>query len=1221
MVDWLTIWGVTRAAGLVFKPILEELATESAKDYAKDFFKDCLKQVIRLPEKDAQKEAYGKALKEFLQFVQQELEDADYQDAQIKQFTEPLRQLIQQDAIAAALGRAFEADCKGLDLQLLAQTWQGLNPPTLPPDFSWERVSKRYLKRVKAIVHESDQLRPIFAAQTQTAMAEGVQELVGIAPEFDLARYAEGLREQHSYPKLESLDAIAVHYSGLKLWKVFVPQNVRECQEFLPQVYEIPKEHGRRLRQSGQLDEVELVEAELERSRRVYIEQPIRSVLEVVGDPMSLTGALGNLLLRYDGSIRYDGSARYNSALPRVVILGDPGSGKSTLLQYIALVWAERPLAELPLHPIPLLLELRTYARDKQTGKCQDLLEFIHAGNVICRLNQQQLHDTLKTGQAIALFDGIDEVFDSSLQDEVVTDIHRFTNDYPTVQVIVTSRWLGYKAQQLRAAGFQHFMLQDLDEAKIAAFMQRWHDLTFADTADKQRKQERLQKAIQESKAIRELAGNPLLLTMMAILNRNQELPRDRPELYNQASRVLLHQWDVERALVEDQRLDPKTIDYRDKQAMLRKVAYHMQSSAKGLAGNIISASDLESILAEYLKAIEIEQPRTAARLMIQQLRTRNFILCYLGADSYAFVHRTFLEYFCAWEFIDQFEKQRILTEEQLEKEVFDQHWQDESWHEVLRLICGMIGEQIAGKMVKSLIHQNNKSGKFTHLFLAADCLTEIRNQPVIKQISTQLLDRLMTIADWGELYYDECIQKIGKIDQGTPEAWSWFKSHIYFREVGYHQSDPAIEVIIQNYRDYPETLTWLKSCVQSNDWCLQFAAVHGLCMGWKDHPETFTILKSLAQTNKNSIASEQALRGIAKHYRDDPNILPWLKSCLHVDREERLRGAVIEALAQYYGDDPETLLLIKSHLQSDESEWVQRETIRALVRYYRDDPETLLLIKSHLKSHLQSDERGWVRGEAIRALVQYYRDDPETLPLIKSHLQSDENEKVRRETIRALAQYYRDDPETLLLIKSHLQSDESEAIRSGAIELLAQYYGDDPETLLLIKSHLQSDERGRVRGEAIEVLAQYYRDDPETLPLIKSHLQSDENERVRCRAIQALAQYYRDDPELLFILRLHTQSDKDAGVRVAAMRELIKCRRIVPDMFEFLSDRALHDPFEGEYDWQDNPRQNALKAIVVIYPGNPQILELLSDRAQNDPDEQVREFAKQQLAKLETQK
>ena len=74
MVDWLIIWGVAEAAGILVKPILEDLAKESAKDYAKDFFKDCLKKVIRLPEKDVQKEAYGRALKEFLELVHQELE-------------------------------------------------------------------------------------------------------------------------------------------------------------------------------------------------------------------------------------------------------------------------------------------------------------------------------------------------------------------------------------------------------------------------------------------------------------------------------------------------------------------------------------------------------------------------------------------------------------------------------------------------------------------------------------------------------------------------------------------------------------------------------------------------------------------------------------------------------------------------------------------------------------------------------------------------------------------------------------------------------------------------------------------------------------------------------------------------------------------------------------------------------------------------------------------
>jgi predicted NACHT family NTPase len=165
------------------------------------------------------------------------------------------------------------------------------------------------------------------------------------------------------------------------------------------------------------------------------------------------------------------------------------------------------------------------------------------------------------------LFDGLDEVFDPGKREDVITDIHRFTNEYPDVQVIVTSRVIGYKPQRLRDAEFDHFLLQELDEKQVQDFIYRWHELTFTDEVDKTWKRERLQRAIDTSNAIRELAGNPLLLTMMAILNRNQELPRDRPELYHQASRVLLHQWDVERALIEDSRLDPKTIDYKDKQA------------------------------------------------------------------------------------------------------------------------------------------------------------------------------------------------------------------------------------------------------------------------------------------------------------------------------------------------------------------------------------------------------------------------------------------------------------------------------------------------------------------------------------------------------------------------------------------------------------------------------------------------------------------------------
>ena len=98
---------------------------------------------------------------------------------------------------------------------------------------------------------------------------------------------------------------------------------------------------------------------------------------------------------------------------------------------------------------------------------------------------------------------------------------------------------------------------------------------------------------------------------------------------------------------------------------------------------------------------------------MIEELQTRNFILCFLGADSYGFVHRTFLEYFCAWEFVWQFEKEKTLTIEQLINQVFDQHWQDESWHEVLRLICGMIEPKFVAQIIDFLLEQEIDRNNF----------------------------------------------------------------------------------------------------------------------------------------------------------------------------------------------------------------------------------------------------------------------------------------------------------------------------------------------------------------------------------------------------------------------------------------------------------------------------------------------------------------------------
>ncbi|NER06280.1 MAG: NACHT domain-containing protein, partial [Okeania sp. SIO3C4] len=455
MIEWLAIWGVTQAVGFVFKPILEDLAKDAAKDYAKDFFKSSIGNVFKGLNREPLQKATGKAIKEFLELVQQELEDADLDEAQLKQYIRPLKLFIKNPDVAKTLGSAFQNDVKVLDTKTLATIGNEIYP-SLPNNFNWGRVGKLYLKKAKAIRIESDELRKILDSENLDNLANQNTE---IKPDFDLEKYQEGIREQYGNLKLESLDTSGYAYNQLKLWRMFIPQNVRESQEFLPQVHEIPKEYRQRLKETGQFGE-DFSQEQLEGLRRRYLDRPIRSVLELVEDR----------------NYQY------------LVILGDPGSGKSTLLQYIALQWAELSPKDLPLQPIPILIELRTYVRNHDANKCQNFLSFLEKGSgITCQLPQQELHAKLQNGDAIVMFDGLDEVFEPAKREEIITDIHRFTNDYKNVRVIVTSRVIGYQPQKLRDAQFDHFMLQDLQEEQVEDFIQRWHDLTYQDEAERER--------------------------------------------------------------------------------------------------------------------------------------------------------------------------------------------------------------------------------------------------------------------------------------------------------------------------------------------------------------------------------------------------------------------------------------------------------------------------------------------------------------------------------------------------------------------------------------------------------------------------------------------------------------------------------------------------------------------------------------------------------------
>jgi hypothetical protein len=1194
MLDWLAIWGVTQATGLLVRPILEEFVKDTGKDFAKDFFKDPLKKVIHWPEKDDLKEAYGKALKAFLVEMEQELTNAGCQKEQLEQYIYPLKQFIDREEVAVALGKAFEIECKSIDITFLGQTWQNLDLFALPEDFDWNQVNKPYVRAVKAIINESEKLRSIHSVQAQVATAERIGDLAGIAPEFNLKTYAEGLQEQYGTVKLDSLNTKGAYYNELKLWKIFVPQNARECQEFVLQVYELPKEHRQRLRDQGQLDEAEITEAELERKHQAYRSQVNRSILEIVAG---------------------------KSPLSKVLILGDPGAGKSSLLQYLALLWAEQPIRDLALQPTPLLVELRTYARDRQAGTCQDILTFLHSGNITCRLDQQQLHDKLKQGQAIALFDGIDEVFDPALRDEVVTDIHRFTKDYPQVRVIATSRWLGYKVEKLRGAGFQHFMLQDLDDEQIEDFIQRWHELTFTVGADKKRKQDRLQKAIRESKSIRELAGNPLLLTMMAILNRHQELPRDRPELYNQASRVLLHQWDIERLLEDPQLKDWKiSLDDKDKQGMLRKVAHYMQSSAKGLAGNIISATDLESILTNYLRGIiERGEPRMVARRMIDQLRTRNFILCSLGADSYAFVHRTFLEYFCAWEFVWQFKETQTLTVEQMKNEVFASHWQDESWHEVLWLISGMIDAKFVAEMINYLLSQQvdkntysqretlvqiktrgrrialNKSRRqrlnkrneewieMSNLFLAANCFAEVRNKQIISSTSTQLMRRIQ---------YE--IEK----DKYCP--------------IGKEIATALISLLATIWHDNHEALAYLKKCLNTSSSVVRHATIQSISQIWQDDPDTLQILRYHAENDKDLSIRSMSSTILIEKFKETIDTTDIIK---HNENNLSIHAVSAKTLSQEH-DSQDLMFVFLSELAQHGSKKINNSQVESKCnsedrdlsiecwvkdmfhRHWQDEywHEILLLISSVADAKIIAGIIDYLLAQKVDKSV--FRQK-ETLLDRRMKGRITALNKSRRQVLIRRNKEWIEMSNLFLAAKCFAVVENKQIIDYISIQLMRR-----------IQSEIEKDSSypigTEMANELVSLLATIWYDNYEVSPYLEKCLATSSSV-IQSAIVKSTSKIQQYNSDILPSLN-HYQHDNNLDIQITVNEDSDQPQKNRSQILRFLYD------FVQGGDEKINPHQAALEAILKNYPDRSEVLNLLLDRSQNDPDEQVRKYAEEQL-------
>ena len=241
-----------------------------------------------------------------------------------------------------------------------------------------------------------------------------------------------------------------------------------------------------------------------------------------------------------------------------LVILGEPGAGKTTLLSYFAVVFAEPDSIETSeentiaaLHSqdyLPILIRIRDWARNLDRSLPEYLRHFAENTLHTQILPEGFFERWLEAGRALILLDGLDEVTQEAQRYEVVRRIENFLGRYPENgnRAIVTSRPAGYKRDFFRTEAFPHYWLQPFGDDRIETFIHAWYENRIADSAEAQRRQQSLQNALNRSDRIKNLARNPLLLTIIALIHRYEaHLPKQRHKLYDRAVETLLVNWDA----------------------------------------------------------------------------------------------------------------------------------------------------------------------------------------------------------------------------------------------------------------------------------------------------------------------------------------------------------------------------------------------------------------------------------------------------------------------------------------------------------------------------------------------------------------------------------------------------------------------------------------------------------------------------------------------------
>ncbi|MCP4421747.1 MAG: SUMF1/EgtB/PvdO family nonheme iron enzyme, partial [Chloroflexi bacterium] len=449
---------------------------------------------------------------------------------------------------------------------------------------------------------------------------------------------------------------------------------------------------------------------------------------------------------------------------PIFILRGNPGSGKSTLLRYMALSFARNEARERLDWPheelLPILVPLSNFGRYLQTHPYNNnaprpLRQFIEE-----YFRDQDLtfppgffHNRLQKGGCLLLLDGLDEVATRDLRADVAQIITAFIDRYDKSgnRFVLASRPKGYDDAALFLPKPVVCTVQDMTPEgrdvlvhKLLRQFEGSRKTQNAEIAD-------LLQDIRRKDKVDDLSRNPLFCTILLLVYKflGARLPERRVDVYAEVVNLMLGSWELHRSRKEGAVGSREVLlydgtsrewnDENDAKEARERALVHIADWMQREGKVEVSRKLVEAELADYYEQEEgapTDEKEAWATGFLEIAHRQSGLYVAKDPETFAFSHRSFLEYLAATALIDQ--------REEAMQETILQHVAAKWWHDVIVLAAAHPDLKTKRRnWFFDLLLQNE------HLVLAGECAVDAGKRlppPMQNKVLTRLHAQMTNI-------------------------------------------------------------------------------------------------------------------------------------------------------------------------------------------------------------------------------------------------------------------------------------------------------------------------------------------------------------------------------------------------------------------------------------------------------------------------------------------